>query len=131
MYKPSNTGALIQSTCPAYTQPHKIPNNPPLSSTNSGIRELVTEPYSYNKLSLFCGKWLWAKRGHLLPVTRAQERRVAHRRAFMMLMNSGFSAAPPTKKPSTSGCVPSSLQFSDVTEPTMNIYKNLSKLRGG
>src|SRR6218665_1513494 len=89
-----------------------------LSSMNSGIKELATEHFGYNKLSLFCGNWLWAKRCHLLLETRAD----VQRRAFMMLMNSGLSEAPPTKKPSTSGCVASSLQFSDVTEPVIK-YK--------
>uniref|UniRef100_A0A0A9D7L0 TIM n=1 Tax=Arundo donax TaxID=35708 RepID=A0A0A9D7L0_ARUDO len=35
----------------------------------------------------------------------------------MMSMNSGFNEAPPTRKPSTSGCAASSLQFAAVTEP--------------
>jgi hypothetical protein len=41
--------------------------------------------------------------------------------ALMMLMNSGFSEAPPTRNPSTSGWWPSSLQFSAVTEPPYKI----------
>lgn len=35
----------------------------------------------------------------------------------MILIKSGFKDAPPTKKPSISDCLPSSLQFSAVTEP--------------
>lgn len=35
----------------------------------------------------------------------------------MIFTKSGFNDAPPTKKPSISGCFPSSLQLSAVTEP--------------
>lgn len=37
--------------------------------------------------------------------------------ALMMSMNSGFRAAPPTRKPSTSFWEASSLQVAPVTEP--------------
>jgi len=40
---------------------------------NSGIKELATRAYSYNKLSLFCGKWLRAKRCNLLLVTSCSQ----------------------------------------------------------
>lgn len=47
-------------------------------------------------------------------------------RALIMLMNSGLSEAPPTRKPSTSGCRASSAQFSAVTEPTTT-HQEISK----
>ena len=37
--------------------------------------------------------------------------------ALMMFTNSGFSDAPPTRKPSMSACLPSSSQFFAFTEP--------------
>jgi hypothetical protein len=39
----------------------------------------------------------------------------------MMSTKAGFSEAPPTRKPSMSACLASSLQFFSLTEPPYNI----------
>ena len=43
--------------------------------------------------------------------------------ALMIVMKSGFSDAPPTRKPSMSGCFASSLQLSADTEPATTTHK--------
>ncbi len=45
--------------------------------------------------------------------------------ALMIWLKSGLSDAPPTRKPSMSGLVASSLQFPADTEPVNNTFKFL------
>jgi len=74
----------------------------------------------YSKCSQI--RWTWVLQALVMEDEFVTDWLSNYPLALMMVMKSGLSDAPPTRKPSMSGCLASSLQLSADTEPVAAIH---------